>query len=88
MATQQPAPVAEKPAGPQAHGQHPQWQQWQPPKPEPFKPSKPFSVGKVALATANFVFAVITLGLSLALVTQYTLLDSWLSAIIAAAAVS
>lgn len=72
--------------------QHQQQQQhFQPvelPKVEPFKPSKPFSVGKVTLASFNFVFAIITLGLSLGLITLAWSFDSFIGVIIAASAVS
>lgn len=69
--------MPEKPAPAQVnntsqHHRSAQPAQFQPidlPKPEPFRPSKPFSVGKVVLATFNFVFAAIVLGLSIGVLT-------------------
>lgn len=57
---------------PAVHHQSGHYQQFQPldlPKVEPFRPSKPFSVGKLALACCNFVFALIVLGLSIGCLT-------------------
>lgn len=39
------------------------------PKAEPFRPSKSFSVGKLILGVANFIFAIIVLGLSIGVLT-------------------
>lgn len=58
------------------------------PKIEKFKPSKPFSVGKLTLACFNLVFAIITLGLSLGIVSLAFSYDSSIGVIIAAVAVS
>lgn len=90
--------LPEKPSAVQFHmpqqnssqpvGQQPQYQPLELPKVEPFKPSKPFSVGKVTLASFNFVFAIITLGLSLGFVSLAWSFDSFIGVIIAAVAVS
>lgn len=49
---------------------HPaQFQPLDAPKPEPFRPSKSFSVGKLILGIANFVFAIIVLGLGIGALT-------------------
>ncbi|KAF3766812.1 hypothetical protein M406DRAFT_350271 [Cryphonectria parasitica EP155] len=55
---------------------------------EKFKPSRPFSLGKLVLGGFNLVFAVITLGLSVGVITQFYYFDAWLGAIIMAAAVA
>lgn len=46
-----------------------QFQPLDAPKPEPFRPSKSFSVGKLILNCANFLFAIIVLGLSIGVLT-------------------
>lgn len=88
---------SEKPAGarfsspPQPanaqHAQHAQQhlQHLQPmglPRPEPFRNSKPFAVSKLVLGSLNLAFAIIALGLTLALVTTSFRLSSFIGVVI------
>lgn len=85
---EKPAPVQSN-MPPQAGQQ--QQQHLQPlelPQPEPFRPSRAFTLGKLTLASFNFVFAIITLGLAVGLVTWSIEFESFIGAIIVAVVVS